>query len=64
MADVGLAAFCENVDTVTLERLTQQFEALVADRERHGAAVAARVDAMTARLKQALHELDLMPAER
>jgi polysaccharide pyruvyl transferase WcaK-like protein len=64
MADVGLETFCEDVDTVAFERLVEQFEKLVAGRESYAAIVDERVGAMSARLTQALRDLDLMPVER
>lgn len=62
MADAGLERFAENVEEVTLERLIEQFEALAGERERYGVLVRERVADMTARLKRALGDLELVPA--
>lgn len=64
MADAGLERFCEDVDKVTLERLIEQFTALVDERVRYEAIVRDRVGAMTGKLRSALNELDLLPVEQ
>jgi polysaccharide pyruvyl transferase WcaK-like protein len=67
MADVGLEDFCHDIANrdiaeLDFDRLTQQIEAMVADRARYAASVRERVGAMTARLKAALRKLELLPA--
>ena len=58
MADVGLSAFCQDVDHVDFEKLKQQLEELIAKREDYAAQVRGNVSAMSERLKAALLALD------
>lgn len=66
MADVGLEGFCHDIANrdiaeLDFDKLTQQIETMAAEREHYAALVSDRVAAMSARLKQALRELDLLP---
>ncbi len=59
MADVGLSEFCQDLDHVDFNRLTQQVEKMVAGREAYAAQVREKVAAMKAKLIAALKALDL-----
>lgn len=59
MADVGLSAFAQDVDRADFDRLKQQVNLMIADRERYATQVRARVEAMKSELRTALRTLDL-----
>ncbi|MCA8885477.1 MAG: polysaccharide pyruvyl transferase family protein [Hyphomonadaceae bacterium] len=58
MADVGLDEFCQDLDNVNFDLLTQQVEKMIAGRERYATQVRERVAAMKAKLIAALKRLD------
>jgi polysaccharide pyruvyl transferase WcaK-like protein len=60
MQAVGLDGFIHNVDATDFDALTQQIEAIAADRARYVAIVDERVTAMESALRQALRKLDFL----
>ncbi|MBX3429797.1 MAG: polysaccharide pyruvyl transferase family protein [Hyphomonadaceae bacterium] len=58
MADVGLDEFCQDLDNVNFDLLTQQVEKMIAGREGYATQVRERVAAMKAKLIAALKRLD------
>ena len=62
MADVGLSEFCQDLDHVDFDLLTQQVEKMIAGRETYGAQVREKVAAMKAKLIAALKALNLSGA--
>ncbi|MEZ5971653.1 MAG: polysaccharide pyruvyl transferase family protein [Hyphomonadaceae bacterium] len=58
MADVGLDEFCQDLDNVNFDLLTQQVEKMIAGREAYATQVRERVAAMKAKLVAALKRLD------
>lgn len=59
MADVGLGAFCHDVENVAFEKLTQQISAMIAGRDGYAAQVRQKVAAMKEELRAALRAIDL-----
>jgi polysaccharide pyruvyl transferase WcaK-like protein len=57
MADVGLNAFCHDLENVDFDALTAQITAMAADRQRFSAIVREKVSAMTKRLREELNGL-------
>jgi polysaccharide pyruvyl transferase WcaK-like protein len=59
MQDVGLGAFCHDVETVEFDKLTQQIKAMAAERERYASIVREKVSALKTSLLEALKGLAL-----
>lgn len=59
MADMGLSEFCQDLDHVDFDKLTQQIEKMIAGRDAYAAQVREKVAAMKAKLTAALKALNL-----